>query len=101
MVMNKDTRYGVGDIKFNMNVAWLDKMLYEVKGYTEKETERESIINDDEYYEDMVKIEELIGDFIDGCINDEKLYQDGDAIDYVLNDVVGYRIIEKWYEICD
>ena len=96
MVMNKDTRYGAGDITFNMNVSWLTDMLYNLPGYTEKEHD-----DDDKYYEDMVKIEKLIGDYMDGCINDEKLYQDGDAIDYVLNDVVGYRIIEKWYEICD
>ena len=99
--MNKDTRYGPGDITFNMNVAWLDHALYELKGYTEKETERESIINDDEYYEDMVKIEEMIGDFIEKSIDRMKTFCDFDYVEYVLNDVVGYRIIEKWYEICD
>ena len=94
--MNKDTRYGPGDITFNMNVGWLNHALYELKSYTEKEHD-----DDDKYYEDMVKIEEMIGDFIEKSIDRHKTFTDLEYIDYVLNDANGYRIIEKWYEICD
>ena len=35
--MNKDIRYGMGDITFDMNIGWFDQLIYEIDGWSEKD----------------------------------------------------------------
>ena len=77
MVMNKDTRYGMGDFTFNMNIGWFSNMIYEQggQGFHERDDNDE-----DEIYKFYTRMETIIGEYIDGvvcqgaAIDDEDIY---------------------------
>ena len=59
--MNTDTRYGRGDIRFTMNISWLEtEILWECGGYSERDNNDETKME-----EFFAMIEAEIGDYLD------------------------------------
>jgi hypothetical protein len=81
MVMNKDTRYGMGDFTFNMNVGWFSNMLFEQggQGFMERDDN-----DDEEIYKFYTRMEGIIGGYIDGCVSQGGCVGDDDIYYYLM-----------------